>query len=145
MKDDHLRVSYETDYVAAIGIAMYTFARLEWDAVWCIEKMKPGSITVIADRTAGGIAKELVKLVAERGLTPRDPFVIVAADFKNLVEVRNAIAHGKPASDSHGGQRLFRDGTPWTIETLNNASDSFTECQMRLNDILYGYLGHPKS
>lgn len=145
MKDERLRVSFETEYVAAIGIAMYTFARLEWDAVWCIEKMKPGSISAISDRTAGGIAKELVKLVSGHGLPQTDPFVIAAADFKNLVEIRNAIAHGKPATDSDGGQRLFRDGTPWTIETLNGASDAFTECQIRLNDILYGYLGHSKS
>lgn len=145
MKDDRLRVSFETEYVAAVGLAMFTFARLEWDAIWCIEKMTAGSIQAMSDRTAGGIANELVKLVAARGLPPSDPFVVAADDFKRLVKVRNAIAHGKPAAAPDGGQRLFRDGTPWTVETLNDASDEFTDCQVRMNDILYGYLGHPKS
>jgi hypothetical protein len=90
--------------------------------------MKPVSIVELSARTAGGIARELVKLLAERSLPPSDPFVIPAADFKILVDVRNAIAQGKPATDSDGGQRLFRDGSPWTIETLNDASDAFNEC-----------------
>lgn len=145
MKDDRLRVSHETNYVAAIGLAMFTFSRLEWDAIWCIEKMSPGSIATMPDRTAGGIAKELVKLVAARELPQDDPFVIAAIDFQRLVGIRNAIAHGKPGTAPGGGQRLFRDGVEWTIEGLNSASDEFTDCQIRMNDILYGYLGHPKT
>lgn len=145
MKNDRLRVSFETEYVAAVGLAMFAFARLEWDAIWCIEKMNPNSIAVMSDRTAGGIAKELIKLVTQRALPANDKFVIVSNDFKRLVDIRNAIAHGKPGTAHDGGQRLFRDGTPWTIEALNDASDEFTDCQVRLNDILYGYLGHPKT
>jgi hypothetical protein len=145
MKDDRRRVSFETDYVAAIGLAMFTFARLEWDAIWCIEKMNPGSISTMSDRTAGGIAKELVRLVMARGLPQEDPFIVAANDFQRLVGTRNAIAHGKPGTAPDGGQRLFRDGVAWTIEGLNSAADEFTDCQIRMNDILYGYLGHPKT
>lgn len=145
MKNDRLRVSFETEYVAAIGLAMFSFARLEWDAIWCIEKMNANSIPVMSDRTAGGIAKELIKLVSLRGLSANDAFVVAANDFKRLVDVRNSIAHGKPGTAQDGGQRLFHGGVPWTVEALNDASDEFTDCQVRLNNILYGYLGHPKT
>ena len=62
MADERLRVSHDASYSVAVGLSIFTFARLEWDAVWCIEKMSPGAISAIQDRTAGGIAKELLKL-----------------------------------------------------------------------------------
>jgi len=44
VKDDRLSCPVEKEYVKAIGLAAYTFARLEWQVVWCMEKIKPESI-----------------------------------------------------------------------------------------------------
>ena len=44
MKDDRLRIPVAADYAAAIGLAAYVFACLEWDAVWCCERIKPDYI-----------------------------------------------------------------------------------------------------
>ena len=138
MKDDRLRVVVEDDYTKALGLALYVFARLEWDAVWCIETLSPGSIGPASERTAGGVSKELAKQVAKLDL-PHDHSLTLAADeFQRLVAVRNAICHGKPGTDADGGQRLFREGQPWTVRTLGDAADAFCECQIKLNDLLYG-------
>jgi hypothetical protein len=44
MKDDRLRVPVEPDYVSALGLAVFVFAKLEWAAICCCERIKPGSI-----------------------------------------------------------------------------------------------------
>ena len=145
MKDDRLRVAVEDEYTKALGLALYVFARLEWDAVWCIETMSPGSIGPVSERTAGGVGKELAKQVANLHLPQDHPLVLATDEFQRLVVVRNAICHGKPGTDVDGGQRLFRDGQPWTVETIGDAADAFSTCQIKLNDLLYGFLRHPKT
>jgi hypothetical protein len=59
MKDDRLRVPVDEAYLAAIGMATYCFARMEWDAVYCGEKLKPGFVYTVAAKTAGMIAKDI--------------------------------------------------------------------------------------
>ena len=44
MKDDRLRIPVEREYVSALGLAVFAFARLEWVAVCFCERIKPGSI-----------------------------------------------------------------------------------------------------
>ena len=62
MKDDRLRCPVEKEYVKAIGLAAYTFASLEWQVVWCMEKIKPESIHKVVgeEMTAGAIAKRFI-------------------------------------------------------------------------------------
>jgi hypothetical protein len=141
MINDRLRVAVDQDYVSAIGLATYCFALLEWNAVWCCEKIAPGSIQSLSDRTAGRIATALVNQAAAMPASPDQSALHVAAkDFKSLVEVRNGIMHGKPGTAADGEQRLFRNGTSWTVNSLRDAADKFTECSSRLNDMLYGFL-----
>jgi hypothetical protein len=143
VKDDRLRVPVDPSYVSAIGLATYAFARLEWDAVWCCERMAPDTINLLADRTAGGVAKKLVELATLRSETVTDDLLPAAREFERLVLARNAPMHAKPGTDKDGGQRLFRDGQSWTIETINDAADAFTACSIRLNDLLHGALHKP--
>lgn len=141
MKDDRLRVSVEDAYVHALGLATYCFAMLEWNAVWCCEKIVTGSINSLADKTAGNIARQFIKIVTAMPPSADQAALHAAAtDFKALVETRNGIMHGKPGTDVDGGQRLFRDGIAWTADSLNDAADRFTECSSRLNAMLYGFL-----
>lgn len=44
MKDDRLRVPVDHGYIEALGRAAYVFATLEWDAVWCCERMQSNYI-----------------------------------------------------------------------------------------------------
>lgn len=142
MKDDRLRISVEPAYIASIGRATFAFATLEWNAVWCCEKIAPGSIDTLPDKTAGVIAREFVKQVKQMPSTPdRARLLAAAEDFKALVEDRNGLMHGKPGTDTtDGGQCLFRHGKAWTIDTIDAAGDRFTECSIQLNEMLYGFL-----
>ncbi len=143
MKNDRLRVPVEASYVHAIGLATYAFASLEWNAVWCCERMTPGVIYSLADRTAGGVAKKLLELAARRSANVNDDLLDASKEFEALVRLRNGLMHAKPGTDHDQGQRLFRDGQAWTIDAINDAADAFTGCSLRLNAMLHGPLKQP--
>lgn len=64
MTDERYRIPQDEVYFQAVGLAAVAFARLEWDAVWCCERLKPGYITTVESgkKTAGVIAEDLKKL-----------------------------------------------------------------------------------
>ena len=141
MRDDRLRIAIDDAYVEALGRATYVFAVLEWNAVWCRERMRPGYVGAPKRKTAGVIADDLVRLSRRR----HDPVlraacVKSATEFERLVDVRNAFVHGKPGTAPGGGQWLFRDGVPWTPDTVNAAADEFAACSASLNGLLHGAL-----
>ena len=55
------RVPVDPEYIQAFGRAMFIFARLEWQAVWCCEKISPGAIQPLSERTAGHVQTPLSK------------------------------------------------------------------------------------
>ena len=138
MEDSRLLVPVDATYIEAIGRATYVFATLEWNAVWCCEILKPGYVRALKRKTAGDIAKDLVRLVNKI-----DDFQIKAkcigpaVQFKNLVEVRNGIMHGKPGSSPYGDQLLYRDGSPWTCDLINKHADEFALCSQQLNTLFH--------
>ena len=143
MKNDRFRAPVDDAYIEALGRAAYTFARLEWDAVWCAEKIQPGYLNTIEakKKTAGTIAKDLLKLVQNHP----DPLVKAAAlapahEFDRLVQTRNWILHGKPGTTATGEQRLCKKGQVLTIDALNDASDDFVAAQIQLNNVLHQVL-----
>lgn len=134
MKDDRLRVPIDAPYLSALGLATICFARLEWDAVWCCEKIQPGYTNTVGAKTAGQIANDLVALAASHS----DPVIVAslgaaAAEFKRLVGVRNDLVHANPGTSTGGEQRLFRRGTEWTIVMVDDAADAFTAASFPLN------------
>jgi len=134
MKDDRLRVPIDAPYLHALGLSMISFARFEWDAVGCIEKVQPGYIQTILKKTAGNIADDLIVLAASHA----DPVVVTslgagAAEFKRLVDVRNGLMHANPGTSSSGEQRLFRHGHEWTIAMIDDAADAFVAAASVLN------------
>lgn len=62
--NDRLRSPVKDDYAEALGRVAYAFATLEWQVVWCSEKIKPGSLRrfVGEELTAGKIAKRFIDL-----------------------------------------------------------------------------------
>lgn len=141
MKDDRLRVPIDGPYLHAVGLAMICFARLEWQAVWCSEKIRPGYIRSVRRKTAGQIAHDLIAHSDNHS----DPAVAcslgqAAAEFKRLVDVRNDIMHASLGTSPAGEQRLFRDGMEWTIPLIDDAADAFVACGGVLNHHFYNVL-----
>lgn len=140
MSDERMLIPQDPEYFQAVGLAVIAFARLEWDAVWCCERLKPDYIGTIETqkKTAGAIAKDLKILfsqVADQALrTKITPF---AERFELLAKERNALLHGKPATSNNNEQRLFRGGDEWTIAAINDFADQCVIAGMPLNALLY--------
>lgn len=134
MNGARLRVTLEPDYAAALGLALYCFATLEWNAVWCCERMEARSIEALEDRTAGRVADTLIHLSGRLPASADQADLNEAAErFRTLVATRNNLVHAKPGTDQHGKQALFRHGDQWTEAELADVADQFTACSMRLN------------
>lgn len=137
MPDERLRVPIHPDYASAIGLAVYCFASLEWNAVWCCEAIEPGSVDGLEDRTAGRVADTLIHLVKRlNGSAEQCELEDAATDFRGLVATRNNLVHAKPAIAFDGSQGLSRHGDQWTMEELKLTADAFTRCSLRLNRAL---------
>ena len=136
MKDDRFRVPIDEPYLTAVGLAVICFARLEWNAAWCCEKIERGYIhTIEAKRkTAGDIAQDLARLArGHPDLKIREDLGKGAEEFVRLVRRRNALMHANPATAPNGDQRLFRNHVEWSIQMVNDVSDEFVEAGGVLN------------
>lgn len=141
MTGERLLVPVHPDYTSAIGLAVYCFARLEWNAVWCCERIKPGSVTELEDRTAGRVADTLLHLVEGLGGSAEEQDLKnAAADFRALVGTRNNLVHAKPGTSISGEQALYRHGDQWLLSELESVADAFAVCSTRLNNALHGSL-----
>lgn len=134
MKDGRFRVPVEASYVHAVGLATISFARLEWDAVHCCERMQPGYLRTVDRKTAGMIASDLVNLAASHP----DPGTAIslgaaAAEFVRLVRRRNDLLHASPGTAPTGEQRLFRRGDEWTTVAIDEVADEFVAAATVLN------------
>lgn len=59
MSDERKLIPADPEYLSALGLTTYAFARCEWQIVWCSERIHPGSVTKIVseEMTAGTIGK----------------------------------------------------------------------------------------
>ena len=144
MTDQRLIYRMEDGYAEALGVAMYMFARLEWNVVWCCERLDKGSVSELQELTAGIIRKRLGKLitsVVEDGL--REQLMKAAEVFNPLVDLRNDMIHGTPITDKQLGQCLKGKTGSWSIGRINQAADSFADCAILFNSLLHGALKEP--
>jgi hypothetical protein len=142
MKDQRLSIPVHPDYASALGLAVYCFASLEWNAVRCCERIEPGSIDSLEERTAGRVADTLLHLVKRLGPSGGQAALQDAAtDFRFLVGTRNNLVHAKPGTAPDGTQGLFRHGDHWTIAELEAVADAFAACAARLDQALQGLAG----
>jgi hypothetical protein len=141
MKDDRLRISVDEGYIKEMGLATFAFAQLEWNVVWCCERLHSGYSSKLDRKTAGNIAADFLRIARRnRDTCLRRGLIEAGNHFKKLVTLRNGLLHAKPGTDQDGGQRLFRDGTPWTDTTLKAVADEFTECSIVFNAYIHGAL-----
>jgi len=146
MTNERLLIPVDDPYLDALGLAMVAFARLEWNASYCCERLQPGYIATIESqrKTAGRIARDLVYLVvALTDSSLERAMVEPSNEFKDLVEARNGLLHSNPATAQNDDQRLFRDGHEWTIPEVNELADSFVRTGVKLNALLYSELATP--
>lgn len=137
MTDERLRLDVAPAYTAALGLAVYCFASLEWSAVRCCERIEPGSIETLEDRTAGRVADTLLHLVKRLDPSPQQlELQSAAADFRFLVGTRNNLVHAKPGTAHDGSKALFRQGDRWTLAELESVADAFAACGMRMDQAL---------
>ena len=146
MRNDRLCIPQDPSYFQAIGLAAVAFARLEWDAVWCCERLKPGYINTIEPRrkTAGKIAEDLKHLFGRVSDNNLNSIIMpFATEFDAIVRERNGLLHGKPGTAPNGDQRLFRHGIEWTVNAVDEFSDRCVRAAKPLNALLYDVLNEP--
>ncbi|WP_024617084.1 hypothetical protein [Pseudomonas kilonensis] len=142
MSDERLSYPMGGGYAEVLGVAMFMFARLEWNVIWCCERIKDGSVYELKEKTAGVIRKRLSKLVSDLPEGElREQLSSAAERFNPLVDLRNDLIHGTPMTDSEHGQCLRGSTGVWTITRINEAADSFAACAIHFNGLLYGALG----
>ncbi len=137
-----LRQAVKADYLAALGMAAWSFASCEWQVCWCCEKIKPGSLRKIVgdELTAGKIAAHFKNLTRNMPKSAeREQLKDLAEEFATLVERRNSIIHGKPCTGPNGESRLSSAGVI-EIPDLEDAADAFAECCSKLNRIFHSFL-----
>jgi hypothetical protein len=141
VKDERLRIKVQADYASALGLAVYCFASLEWNAVRCCEAMEPGSVESLEERTAGRVADTLAHLARQRPESAgKHALQAAASDFRFLVGTRNNLVHAKPGTARDGSAGLFRLGDHWTLAELEGVADAFATCSARLEKALGGLL-----
>lgn len=140
MKGDRLRVPVDAAYLAAIGMATYCFASMEWNAVYCGEKLNPGYVNTVARKTAGEIAGDVLgfaELITDQDKRAR--YEAATGEFRRLVKSRNDLMHANPATVGNE-QRLVRHGTPWQPNEIDDLADEFTACSIKLNELFHHVL-----
>jgi hypothetical protein len=142
MTSARYRQPFSAEYADAIGRAALCFATCEWNVVWSCERLRPGQLHRIVggELTAGRIARRFLDLT--RNMPPsneRETLKSAAAEFARLVELRNAILHGKPCTGPSGDARLS-SSTVLEVVDLERAADDFSECSIEVNRLLHGFL-----
>lgn len=141
MSQERLLVPIQPDYASALGLAIFCFAQLEWHAIWCCERIEPGSLNELEERTAGQVADTLLHLVRDLGETAAEQDLkAAAADFHALVGTRNNLVHAKPGISIAGEQALYRHGDQWLLSELESVADAFAVCSADLEKALQALL-----
>lgn len=142
MKNDRKRQPVKSDYCETLGLATFCFATCEWNVVWCCERIKPGSLErfVREELTAGTIGKRFSDIARCMPKSDeREQLKGLAANFLKLVELRNSMLHGKPCTGPNGEARLY-SGKVIEITDLEDTADRFSDCSIKLNGLLHGFL-----
>lgn len=140
MKGDRHRIPIDGDYLKAIGTAVYCFATLEWNAVYCGEKLSPGYVGKLAKKTAGKIATDVAKfesLISDPNKRAR--YRTATSEFVRLAKSRNDLLHSNSATVGHE-QRLVRQGKPWQANEIDDLADEFAACSIELNELYHKVL-----
>ena len=145
------RIPVSAEYANALGYAVYCFCYLEWGAIWIIERFKPKYVQKIQAQkiTARDVAKKL-STVATGAKGLEEPIhkrlIAFATLFRDLVESRNRLVHGKPFTGENGEQRLRYESkavkVDWTIDEINSLAKQFEDASIEANELFHKHLAH---
>lgn len=112
----------DSDYLEALGRAIYRCAQMEWAIVYLVEELHPETRRVqrSANMTAAHLARKLRSALVETKVSDSayTDARSISNEYGELLSRRNDIVHAHPATIT-GDQRLHRvlgDGTHECIE-----------------------------
>lgn len=123
MSNSDQRIPSDPDYTSILGIVTYDFERLRWDAIWCCQWLKPGSITLLADEYPKTIA-----VVLEVVCAGNDAQEKTAQEFKAIVEEHNELILSAAGTGPKEEQELFEAGKVWDLSALQLLADRIASC-----------------
>ena len=100
-------------------------------AIRLCERLQPGSLDLLEERTAGRVADKLLSLTLRED-SPRAARIAAARRFQALVRSRNNLLHSKPGAAPDGRQRLRRDGDAWSTGEIEAIARAFEDCAAAL-------------
>jgi hypothetical protein len=120
----------EPEYLQALGAAVYVFARVEWNVMYIVERLRPGYLMETNEngklpdqRTPSTIANDLKAALKKNNLVSapmRTRIEDAHALFKKLSLRRNHLFHAHPFTDADGKQRLGKtEERHWTLEKIS--------------------------
>ena len=114
--EKHTTIPLDLDYVALVGQAMYAYAYYEWTIIYTTQHLQPSMEFVKSycrDHeiyTSSSVLKKFRQAHENPEITlntqQRKDLKECAEDFKELIDFRNALAHGHPVTDVNGEQVL---------------------------------------
>lgn len=138
----------DVDYRNALGLVVWTFIELEWNAVNVGNRIEPGFISKTDKMMAGVIADNIIRIVGVLNASPdQERLAKEVVNFKLLVSVRNDLLHAGPAADVNqgGASSLYRKHVLLSMEFIKKAADDFFDCSTALNADLHGFLNNKGS
>jgi hypothetical protein len=144
---DEFRTPYDSEYVAAIGRAIYVFTNYEWTVVHTMEKLRPGFLNkwrfAKKAMTAGPLGKKFEKAVNESS-DPSPPLTLrlkeAARAFIEFVDERNELVHSHVYSEPDGRQQLIYQGKDntrtWSIAEIDDLAHRFENSSIALRDLM---------
>jgi hypothetical protein len=110
---------------------VWAFAALEAAAIRLCERLQPGSLDLLDERTAGRVADKLLSLTLKED-SPKAARIAAARRFQALVRSRNNLLHSKPGEAPDGKRKLLRDGDGWTQAEIEAIATAFDDCATAL-------------
>lgn len=104
---------------------------MEAEAIRLCERLQPGSLDLLEERTAGRVADKLLSLTLRED-APKGPRIAGARRFQALVRSRNNLLHSKPGVAPDGRQRLLRNGDAWSRSEIEAIAAAFADCSAQL-------------
>jgi hypothetical protein len=122
----------DTEYLTALGQAVFSYALLEYRVIWILETLSAGYINnyrASFRSAAAKLARDLKdqsESIAETKPQLAGKLASLHSDFVKLGRRRNDLLHANPASSPSGDQILIRQHFEsyviWDIETVRSAT-----------------------
>jgi hypothetical protein len=138
------RIPVDSEYVKAIGTALYNFTYLEWIVIWTIFKLHAEGTQYNYRLPAGKIAQALRQSI-ENSVPPlskalQTKLLGFHRSFNSALELRNRLLHAHPYSTPDGVQQLMNRKITFDITTVDDAALTFENVAIEGNEIFHGPL-----